>query len=58
MGESITRPGNLLRQGLGRLERAAEAAHILPVNKHAGIVRQRPRLRLPNGLQVSDAHLG
>src|SRR5664279_3943712 len=51
-------PGKSLRQGLGSLECAAKGPYILPVNKHAGIVRQRARLRLPNRLQVRNAHLG
>src|ERR1019366_9040001 len=50
--------GESLRQILGCLERTAESAYILAVNKHARIVRQRPCLCLPNCLQVSNAHLG
>ena len=50
-------PRELLRQVLGGLERAAERADILPVNEHARVVRQRPRLRLANRFQVGDAHL-
>ncbi len=51
-------PGKFLRQLLGRFERAAEGAHVLSVNEDTRIVRQRFGLRLPNRLQVGDAHAG
>jgi hypothetical protein len=40
MGESSTRPGKFLGQIFRGLERAAERADILPVNKHARVVAQ------------------
>ena len=46
----------LLRQIFCRLERAAERANVLSVDEYARVFGQRPRLRLANGLQVSDAH--
>ena len=48
--------GKFPGQILGRLERAAKRPHILSVNKHARIIRQRPGLRRANGFQVGDAH--
>ena len=48
--------GKLLRQILGRLERAAKAADILTVNKHTRIFRQGAGLGFTNGVQVSNAH--
>ena len=49
-------PGKFLRQVLGGLERAAERAHVLAVDEHARVVRQRARLGFADGFQVGDAH--
>ena len=56
IGASSTRPGNSFGQIFRGLERAAERAHVLPVNKNARIIRQRLGLRLANGFQIGDAH--
>ncbi len=56
IGASSTRPGNSLGQILGRLECAAESAHILSVNEDPRILGQCSGLRFPNGFQVGDAH--
>src|SRR5205807_3621780 len=48
--------GKLLRQIFRRFERAAECANVLPVDEHARVFGQCPRLRLANGFQVRNAH--
>src|SRR5437588_8542472 len=49
-------PGELLRQVPGGFERTAERAHVLSVNEHARVLRQRARLSFPDGIEVSNAH--
>ena len=48
--------GKLLGQILGRLECAAESAHILSVNEDPRVLGQCSGLRFPNGFKVGDAH--
>src|SRR5207249_3822087 len=48
--------GKFLRQVFRRFERAAECTDVLPVDEHARVFGQCPRLRLANGFQVRNAH--
>ena len=46
----------LLGEVFRRFESAPERSDILAVDEDARIVRQRARLRLANGFEISDAH--
>ena len=48
--------GKFFRQIFGGFERAAEIAHILPVDINPRIVRQRLGLRFTDGFEIGDAH--